>query len=231
MKPITVLVFPCGSEVGLELNRSLKDISFITLIGGSSVPDHGQWEFEHYIGSVPYITDTDFVDKLNRIIEVNHIDFIYPTIDAVVLKLAEVRASLQAKVLVSPVETATVCGNKRKTYEILKGEYFLPQVYHSPEEIKEWPVLLKPAVSCGSVGVQIIEDISVLKEELKSRNMEQVVCEYLPGMEYTVDCFTDRHGRLKYCAHRSRRRVRNGMSVNSILEADSPEIKKYCGAY
>lgn len=225
MKPITVLVFPCGSEVGLELNRSLKDISFITLIGGSSVPDHGRWEFEHYIGNVPYITNADFIDGLNKVIEKYHIDFIYPTIDAVVLKLAEIREHLHAKVLVSSVETAEICGNKRKTYEKLKGEYFLPHIYHSPEEIQNWPVLLKPAVSCGSIGVKIVEDSSVLTEELKLRNTEQVICEYLPGMEYTVDCFTDRYGRLKYCAHRSRRRVRNGMSVNSVLESDSPEIK------
>lgn len=226
MRPITVLVFPCGSEVGLELNRSLKDISFITLLGGSSVSDHGRWEYKNYVGNVPYITDPDFIDKINEIITEYNIDFIYPTIDAVVLKLAEVRKKLRAEVLVSPVETAEICGNKRKTYEALKGEDFLPHVYQRPEEVEEWPVLLKPAVSCGSVGVKIIESMAELQQELSVRRDEQVICEYLPGMEYTVDCFTDYKGKLKYCAHRSRRRVRNGMSVNSVLEPDSSAIRE-----
>lgn len=34
MNNINVLVFPCGSEVGLEINKSLKDIYFINLYGG-----------------------------------------------------------------------------------------------------------------------------------------------------------------------------------------------------
>ena len=32
MRHVNILVFPCGSEVGLEINKSLKDISFITLL-------------------------------------------------------------------------------------------------------------------------------------------------------------------------------------------------------
>ena len=47
MKHVNVMVFPCGSEVGLELNNALKDVSFITLFGASSVPDHGKCVFEN----------------------------------------------------------------------------------------------------------------------------------------------------------------------------------------
>lgn len=57
MKNINVLVFPCGSEVGLEINKALKSIRFINLYGGSSVSDHGSWEYEKYIQDMPYITD------------------------------------------------------------------------------------------------------------------------------------------------------------------------------
>ena len=62
MQHKNILVFPCGSEVGLEINKSLKDISFITLFGGSSVSDHGLWEYENYIPNIPYITDNEFID-------------------------------------------------------------------------------------------------------------------------------------------------------------------------
>ena len=226
MKHVNILVFPCGSEVGLEINKSLKDISFITLYGGSSVADHGEWEYENYIGSIPYITDEHFVEKLNGIIDQYHIDYIFPAFDAAVLKLSECRDDLHAEILTSSKEAVQICRSKAKTYEKLSGAYFLPKVYVSPDEVTEFPVLMKPAVGQGGQGVKIISDEETLRFELEHRPEKQVVCEYLPGMEYTVDCFTDRHGVLKYCAHRSRRRIKNGISVNSVLEPESEEVKK-----
>lgn len=102
----------------------------------------------------------------------------------------------------------------------------MPKVYLSPDEVKEYPVLMKPAVGQGGQGVKLIPDEETLRFELGHRAEKQVVCEYLPGMEYTVDCFTDRYGMLKYCAHRSRRRIKNGISVNSVLEPESEEVQK-----
>lgn len=226
MRHVNVLVFPCGSEVGLEINKSLKDISFITLYGGSSVADHGEWEYENYIGTIPYITDDHFVEKLNEIIDRYHIDYIFPAFDAAVLKLSECRDDLHAEVLTSSKEAVQTCRSKEKTYRKLAGAYFLPKVYLSPDEVKEYPVLMKPAVGQGGQGVKLIPDEETLRFELGHRAEKQVVCEYLPGMEYTVDCFTDRYGVLKYCAHRSRRRIKNGISVNSVLEPESEEVQK-----
>lgn len=226
MRHVNILVFPCGSEVGLEINKSLKDISFITLYGGSSVADHGEWEYENYIGDIPYITDGQFTEKLNRIIEKHHIDFIFPALDSAVLKLSQVRDQLKAEVLTSSEEAVSICRSKKKTYEKLAGEYFLPKVYPDAAAVDEYPVLLKPAVGQGGQGVKVISDRETLEFELAHRGEEQVICEYLPGTEYTVDCFTDRYGVLKYCAYRSRKRIKNGISVNSVLEKDSPEIRR-----
>jgi hypothetical protein len=40
-----VLVFPCGSEIGLEVYRSLKHSIHFNLIGANSVDDHGRVVF------------------------------------------------------------------------------------------------------------------------------------------------------------------------------------------
>ena len=91
MKHVNILVFPCGSEIGLEIHYALKDVSFITLIGASSVPDHGKFVYENYREDVPFITDPAFLPALNRIIEEEKIDFIFPALDSVVLMLSENR--------------------------------------------------------------------------------------------------------------------------------------------
>src|SRR5205807_5316693 len=47
-----------------------------------------------------------------------------------------------------------------------------------------------------------------------------LVLEHLPGPEYTIDCFSDRDAGLLFCGGRRRVRVRNGISVNSVLVDD-----------
>ncbi len=222
MKQLNILVFPCGSEIGLELHRALKDIRFITLFGGSSVDDHGKWVYKNYFGDIPFISDPSFVDVLNRYIDENNIDYIFPALDSVILALSQNRDKLHAKLLTCPHETVELCRSKSKTYERLAGCDFLPEIYSSPEQIKDYPVIIKPTESQGSQGFMILKNEEQLKYELAVRTDEQVVCEYLPGEEYTIDCFTDRHGKLRYAACRNRHRVKNGISVNSsVMEPDA----------
>ena len=44
-----VLVFPCGSEIGLELHRALGKAKEVVLYGASSVSDHGEFVYENHI--------------------------------------------------------------------------------------------------------------------------------------------------------------------------------------
>lgn len=226
MKQIKVMVFPCGSEVGLELHRSLKDIRFIDLYGASSALDHGYWVYKNYIGDIPYIDDPSFVDVLNKRIDENHIDFIFPALDSVVLTLSQNQDKLHAKLLTCPHETVELCRSKAKTYARLAGCDFLPEIYKTPEEIKQYPVIIKPTESQGAQGFMILQNEEQLRYELSVRTDEQVVCEYLPGDEYTIDCFTDRYGKLRYASCRDRRRIKTGISVNSTLMQPDARVRE-----
>lgn len=46
---INVLVFPCGSEIGLEVHNALKYDKHINLVGLSSVSSHGRVVYKNYI--------------------------------------------------------------------------------------------------------------------------------------------------------------------------------------
>ena len=69
MKKKRILIFPCGSEVGLELNRSLKYSRHFKIYGGSSVDDHGKYVYENYIGNIPFVTDELFISHLKELID------------------------------------------------------------------------------------------------------------------------------------------------------------------
>lgn len=79
-------------------------------------------------------------------------------------------------------------------------------------------MFIKPDRGQGSVGAKRIDS----PEELQSVDFDKnVVMEYLPGKEFTVDCFTNADGKLIYSKARGRKRIKNGISVNTIFEKRS----------
>ena len=59
IKMKNILVFPCGSEIALEIYKSLEFSTHFTLFGASSVKDHGEFIYKNYIllillKSLPY---------------------------------------------------------------------------------------------------------------------------------------------------------------------------------
>lgn len=209
-----VLVFPCGSEVGLELGRALANSSHFMVFGASSVPDHGRFAYSNYLEGLPNIEDREFIARLNEVITEHAIDFVLPAHDSVVLKLAQHQESLRAVVVTSPASTCEVCRSKAKTYRMFAGIVPVPRIYedHDPTE---FPVFLKPDVGQGSRGVYKAANAQEVAFHT-AHDPSLLKLEYLPGAEYTIDCFTDRRGDLLFAAGRERRRIQGGISVNSV---------------
>lgn len=226
MKHINILVFPCGSEVALEIHRALKDIPFITLWGASSIADHGKYMYKNYVEGLPMIYAETFLDQLNQILEEKKVDFIYPAMDQVVDVLSACRDELKAELIAPCHDAVNVCRNKARTYDRLAGMDFLPKVYADASQVQEFPVIIKPQESYGSKGFQILRSQEALQHAVSEMKEPYVLCEYLSGEEYTIDCFTNRHGELQYVNCRNRNHIRNGISVNSRLQAPDDRIRE-----
>ena len=208
-----VLIFPCGSEIGLEINRALaKDIHF-EIFGASSTPDHGKFVYKNYIEGVPFVSCDNFIDSINEICQKYSIDFIIPAHDSVVLKLAQNFDKLSAKIITSPAETCEIARSKKRTYEVLKDTIKCPKIYNFNDQIN-YPVFIKPDVGQGSKGAKRINGFDELKNEYNN-DKTIVISELLTGEEYTIDCFTDKNGKLLFSRGRKRARISNGISVNS----------------
>lgn len=218
-----ILVFPCGSEIGLEVNRALAYSTHFTLFGGNSVDDHGKFVYKNYISGIPFIDEHNFIDEINRIVELHKIDFIIPAHDSAVLKMAENQSVLKATIITSCAATCKVCISKGTTYNIFKKLIPIPKVYEKDEH-KNFPVFLKPDIGQGSKGtykVNTKEDVDFYFK----KDPTLLVLEYLPGKEYTVDCFTDKNGKLLFAEGRERIRTNNGISVNS-KQINNPKFQE-----
>ena len=214
MRKRKVLVFPGGTEIGLEIWKSLKDCKDIILYSaGSNVSNHAPYVFKnHFI--IPDVHTNNWIKPLNEIIDKNEINYIFPAHDDVILALAQNANKLNADIISSPLSTCLICRSKTKTYNRFKNLLPVPKVFNELSEIENFPVFVKPDRGQGTQGAYRVDNLDMLKGLLKS-NSDLIVMEYLPGKEYTVDCFTDRRKGLLFCSGRERIRTKSGISMNS----------------
>ncbi len=209
-----VLIFPAGTEIAFEIHQALRYSKFVRLYGATSVPCHAEFVFERCFTGLPFVDEPGLIDALNEIIDREHIDYLYPAHDSALLRLTREQAALHCALVSSDPETVEICRDKNKTYAFLAGADYLPRSWRRAEEVPGYPVFLKPAVGQGAQGARRVDSPEQLAEAL-SDGVDYAICEYLPGEEFTVDCFTDRHGALRLVSPRSRDRIRAGIAVRS----------------
>ncbi len=222
-KKKNILVFPCGSEIALEIYRSVNKSAHFNLIGASSVDDHGSFVYDNYIGGVPFVTESKFLETIKRIVAENKIDAVYPAMDMVIEILKKNENAIGCKVIASCSETTQICLSKSSTYKRLSRIVKTPHLYQDADEIPYYPVFVKPDIGYGSRGAKKIQNKEDLNVHL-SEYPNSIICEYIAGDEYTVDCFTDRNGDLIVVKPRERRRIMNGISVNTKPVYDKGEF-------
>lgn len=217
-----VLVFPAGEMNAAEIHASLAHQVNVRVFGASSVERLGHHLFARYSNDLPLINDPTFLEAFNALLKEWEIDVIIPTHDSVVTYLVDVSEQLSAKLLAPDRETANACRDKRLCYELFLDQPFTPVTY-GPQAPLDFPVFVKPAKGQGSVGARLVTNAN----DAKTIEWDQeVVCEYLPGEEVTVDCFTDQHGALQVAFARVRERTLGGISVAGRRLKEVPEIQR-----
>lgn len=209
-----ILVFPGGTEVGLEIHRALCQCKDIRLYSaGLDVSNHAPYVFaRHFI--IPSIHDPKWIDSLNQLILEHRIDYIFPAYDDVLVALVQNANRIRARIVSSPLETCLITRSKSQTYQFLKDVIPVPTLYENLDSIDQYPVFVKPDKGQGSQQTNIVDNREQLSSLLKKSD-DKIVVEYLPGEEYTIDCFSDRDKGLLFCSGRQRLRTRSGISMNS----------------
>jgi carbamoyl-phosphate synthase large subunit len=219
---------PGGTEIGLEVRRSLANLKEIRLAGvGSAADRHGPFAYRRW-AEVPSVNSDGWVPALNDVIARFEVDFLMPGHDDVLLALAEHRDVLDATVITSPLETCRLTRSKRATYQRLAGAVPVPAVFASPGDVDRFPVFVKPDRSQGSQGALLINDAEHLARAVAGGS--DLIMEFLPGEELTVDCFSDRERGVLFTRARPRLRTRAGISMSSRTSGEDPTVREYAEA-
>ena len=222
-----VLVFPAGTEIGLEIFHALKHCKEVDLFGaGQDISNHARFVFAEY-HILPSIYEPGWVDALRGLCQSLCIDYIFPAYDDVIVALSREASRIPAKIISSPSSACEITRSKSDTYRALSGIIRVPRMFASSKTVGIYPVLVKPDRGQGSFGIIKADNEEELIKAIQAIR-DPIICEYLPGEEYTVDCFSDREKGLLFAGARRRRRIRNGISVNTLTET-LPEAKEMAG--
>lgn len=221
-----VLVFPSATYPAMQIIDCLKNNPRFHVIAGGSYPNHAELVCDDCIDNLPYITAPAFWNAFRQLVKDRDIRLVIPTDETAAMLLKEREEELSVTVVCSPYETTKLCRYKSLTYKALRGEQYVPITYSAGriDDITDYPIFIKPDSSQGSKGAALINNKRQLSE---IENLEDfVLCEYLPGEEYTVDCFTDRAGKLLFCNPRVRTRLMNGITAHGHNIELSPEFEE-----
>lgn len=211
---MNVLIFPAGTEIGREIWLSLRHLKEVTLfLGGEDYDNHARYYDETYY-PLPSVNAPEWHTTLNDFIATHQVDFIFPAHDEVLLALANNRDSINAAVIAPDAECCEITRSKSKTYQALQNILPVPKIFNDAAQITEWPVFVKPDRGQGAQGAIRVDSPSALEHTLKI-TPGAIICQYLPGAEYTIDCFSSRTQGLLFCQPRTRERVRAGISMAS----------------
>lgn len=217
-----ILIYHCGADIGLELYESLRYSIHFKVYGANSKDSIADLMFDEEVIRLPSINEVHFIDKLNITINKFKIDLIFPTHDDVVYFFSQNENKINTKIVGSNAFINEIVRDKSKTYNFFRDSGFVPRIYSDLKEIKKYPVFCKPKVGYGSIGAIKINTKKDLNNEIFNDN---VILEYLPGREFTVDCFSDLNNELLYAFPRMRSTIRNGVSyVNIEAEEEIIEI-------
>lgn len=193
---------PCATQIAVEQFNSLKYNKHFNLVGAS----HNESDklFQNFIQLKYPKESQEFIQEIINIINSNNIDILLPSHDDI-LYILKNTPELQHLIPGSKKETIDICRFKSETYNILKQNPNLTQ--YIPEFVlinhSDW--FFKPNRGQGSRGSFQLQE-------------PYLICEYLPGHEYTIDCFTGVDGKVKYVSPRWRSQVENGISeITSLI--------------
>lgn len=177
---------------------------------------------------IPKIGESNYIDSIIEICNIENISIIIPTIDTELLILSENKSNIEdktkAKVLISNKEVINICRNKINTQEFFeKNNFGVPRQIIEEDIVTKnykFPLFIKPKDGSSSINAFKVNN----KEELlffKEYVPNPIIQEMISGDEYTIDVFCDFDSKPITIVPRKRLAVRSGEISKGLIKKDA----------
>jgi len=227
----SVVVPGAGGPAGINTIKSLKMARFD---GKIVATDSSELSAGFFMASayqvMPKVVDEEkYMTKLKQVIDNYEIEVLMPSSGYDIQLYSKYRKQieeLEAKPVVSDLESIEICYDKMMTFQKLNSKFDLPLTTANPERIHEFPVISKPRREKGGYDSIIIADEKDLRY-VTSKFSNIIFQEYLPGTEYTVDVLCDLSKKPLVAVPRIRLETKGGISTKGKVVHD-PQIERTC---
>jgi carbamoyl-phosphate synthase large subunit len=230
---LTVLITGCGGAAGQGIVKALRIQSDdLRLIGADADSYAGFFHLKDTGLSKAYCLPcsdrSNYISEVINLCRKETVDVVFPGSDAELMKLATHRENLEkfgTKVIVSTIESLTICRDKWLTYDRLKKAVPMVRSALADEGVEKalgftgLPAVVKPRMGWGSKQVYKVQNNSQAKIILKEIN-NPIIQTWLDGEEYTVDCFADKTGKPVCVVPRRRIKIFHGLSFEGVTVRD-----------
>jgi hypothetical protein len=163
------------------------------------------------------------LNSLEEIVQEQQIQFIFLAHDQYLYDFRECFEIFGARIIHNNTKAIEITSFKSKTYEFFRGKIPIPNTFTLDEALQlEKDFFVKPDRGQGSRGV-----FTASKSDLEvNYSPTCIISENLPGVEYTIDCFSSRNSTVVYAAARERVQTLQGISVKTKI-LSLPVVSKY----
>jgi len=189
---INVLVTGAGGGVGQGVIKSLKMINDLEI--NIVAADMSEKASGVYAGNVARLVDSclspNYLATLEKIFIEDSIDYYFPGTDVELEFCARnkdlIREKYGVKTVISSLEAVQIADDKFKTAQFLqKNGVPFPKTQWLRDFMKSseinFPLIIKPAIGCRSIGVYKIANLSELS--IHAKNMDGILVQELVGDE------------------------------------------------
>lgn len=226
-----ILIFPYSNESSIEIIKSLRGLDFLEIYTSHLNENHAGFGYinKKYFFKLDRDNDADYglgesaLKQLFNFIEEKNIDYVFIT-NCNVLKILytymlETRMEYIPRFLIPNAYNLKYCIYKNYLYENLRD--ICPKIFTKGdiETIKntstEFNIVknyfVKPIFGSSGNDCFLTTNYEICSQD-NAFFKNKIICEYLPGKEYTVDCLCDGIGQLIDFNIRERISTRNGIT-------------------
>jgi len=230
MKEVNILILGAGGPAAVGAIKSLRMAKVdARIIAVDSNPLSAGFYLADSYYVVPLADDVPFTNAIYDIVDKEDINLIMPTSGFDIFPLSFYRKKLMEKgatCFFSDYPVIKICDSKYKFYTKIQDRFPVPTFSLHHDVGTNYPVFVKPDSGKGSKDTYICQSESSVIH-IMARHENMLVCEYLPGKEYTVDVLSDLHGRPLCAVPRERIETKAGISFKGRVEKNK-KIEDIC---
>jgi carbamoyl-phosphate synthase large subunit len=211
---VRILILPGTTLVAREIRLSLEAVRDVQLFGAGFDVSHvdAQLFCKYYFLKSGF--NNENLNTIRQIVLNHGIEFIFLAHDQYLYDFRECFEIAGARIIGSNLRALEITSFKSKTYEYFQRSLPTPKMFtlENARKLSD-EFFVKPDRGQGSKGGFRTRGVDLAQDG----NAENIITEYLPGLEYTVDCFSTLESEVIYTAARERITTKQGVSTETRI--------------